>query len=358
MGKNFKRVIVFMLMAVLVVTLVGCGAAKTEEPTESQGPKEEPQPKEQKKVKISINHTSSLESPWQKGSLALAEYANSKSDNLEVEVFGNGVLCQRNWEIMLEMIQVGSTEAGLESVTALGSIVPELSSIQLPFLFDDMDHVNQFLANNPPIWQKWLKEFEKKGLVAIAVSPRRFRQLINNKVLVKTPEDIKGLKFRVPSNQMFVRIFELLGAKPVPLPSGEIYTSIQLGTVVGEDNSVPVVYDFKTHEVADKMTIWNYMTDYSIVVINKEIWESLSKEDQQILMEAGKEYDKANRAADDEYAVCAREEMEKAGVAFYDMPAAEKEPFKELVAPMYGELKEKLGEADYNEFMKAVDDAR
>jgi C4-dicarboxylate-binding protein DctP len=91
-----------------------------------------------------------------------------------------------------------------------------------------------------PIWQKWIDKFKDNNLVVLGIAPRNFRQLINNKVLVKTPEDIKGSSSACRTTN-FRRVFELIGAKPVPLPSGEIYSAIQLGTVVGEENSVPVV---------------------------------------------------------------------------------------------------------------------
>jgi C4-dicarboxylate transporter DctM subunit len=131
-----------------------------------------------------------------------------------------------------------------------------------------------------------------------------------------------------------------------------------LGTVVGEDNSVPVVYDFKTHEVAKYMTIWNYMADASIVVMNKDMWDSMSDEDKALFKKAGKEWVNVNVEEDDAYQIKAREEMEKAGVEFYDMPAEGQAAFKELVQPLYEETKTARGEEDWNAFLKAVEEAK
>lgn len=306
--------------------------------------------------KIAISHTSSLESPWQKASLNFADIVNKGTGGrYNVEVFGNGVLCQRNWKIMLEMTQAGSSQIGIESVTALASIVPEIGALGLPFLFENMDHVISFLDMNAPVWQKWLYEgFEKQNLVVLSITPRPFRQLNNNKKLVKTPADIKDMRFRVPNTPLFVKIFEALGAKPVPLSSGEIYTAIQLGTVVGEDNSIPVQYDFKTHEVAKNFTIWNYIADASIIFINKDLWGKISEADKAVYRQAAKVWGDTNIKQDTDYTVIARQNMEKAGVNFYEMSDAEKTPFKKLVESVYIDMAKQVGEDNFKAYMDAV----
>ena len=311
-------------------------------------------------VKIAVSHNSSLESPWQKASVKFADVVNTKSNGaIKVDVFGNGVLFQRNWQVLLEMCQSGATQIGIESVTALGSKVEELSLLSLPFLFTDVPHVVRFLDSNPAIWNKWITDgFAKQNLVVLSISPRPFRQINNNKRLIKTPADIKDLKFRVPANNFFVRVFESIGAKPVPLPSGEIYTAIQLGTVVGEDNSISVQYDFKTHEVAKNFTIWNYIADGSVMFMNKPAYDALSADQKALLAEAGKEWARVNVAEDDALVVKAKVEMEKAGVKFYTMTEAEKDPFKKLLKPVYDEYAAKVGPDAYKQFMDAVEKTR
>jgi len=306
--------------------------------------------------RIALSHTASLESPWQKASVQFADYVNSRTGGrYNVEVFGNGVLCQRNWKIMFEMTQSGSSQVGIESVTALASIVPEIGAMGLPFLFESTEHVINFLNTNPDVWKRWLYGgFEKQKLVVLSITPRPFRQINNNKRLIKTPEDIKDLKFRVPASQLFVKIFEAIGAKPVPLPSGEIYTAIQLGTVVGEDNSIPVQYDFKTHEVAKNFTIWNYIADASILFINKNIWDGMSEADKAVYKDGGKLWGDINIKQDTEYTVVAMQNMEKAGVKFYTMTDAEKVPFKKMVQSVYADMAKQVGEDNFKTFMDEV----
>ena len=306
-------------------------------------------------IKVSVSHTSSLESPWQKGAVVMADIINKgAAGKYDVKLFGNGVLNQKNWRIMFEQTQAGSNTIAIESVTALASIVPELGGINLPFLYQDFDHLNRFMQANPPVLDKWLKKFEEKNLVVLAIAPRPFRQLINKTKLVKTPADIEGMKFRVPQNPMFVKVFESMGAKPVPMSSGEIYTAIQLGTVVGEDNSTPVVYDFKTHEVAKFMTIWNYMADASLVVINKDFWNKLSADEKALFKKAGQEWVKVNINEDTTYSVKARNNMEKAGVKFYDMDDAGKQAFAKMMGPVYADFEKVVGAADWKSYQEEI----
>lgn len=356
MKRKLFSLVAIMLVSILAIGMVGCSSKVENEAAEETESTETPV--ESTEVQeFALNHTSSLESSWQESAEAMAASINEDS-GIKVNVFGNGTLVQKNWNIMLEMIQTGSTNMGIESATALGSIVPEISALQLPFLFDDVEHVQRFLDANPEIWQKWIDKFEEEDMVVLNVSPKSFRQLNNSKRLIVTPEDIAGLKFRVPNNETFVKLFELLGAKPVPMDSSEIYTAIQLGTVVGEDNAISNQYDFKTYEVAKNFTVWNYMADASLVVMNKDQFYALSPEQQEELRASAKVFGDKNVEIQDSYEVFAREEMEKAGTNFHDMTFEEKAPFKELVAPMYDSFKEQVGEEDYNKFMEAVDAAR
>ncbi len=359
-----KKLMAYALTLVMLTSLLAACSkpAPAPAPAPAPGPTAPapapaPAPAE-KATKYTLSHTSSTESPWQVASKAFADTVNADSKTSTVESFPNGTLCQKNWKVMFEMIQSGSINLGIESITALSSLVPEIGTVQLPFLFSDKAHITKFFADESDILKKWYGGFEAIGMKVLTATPREFRQIINNKRLIKTPDDIKGLKFRVPDNQFFIKVFELMGAKPVPLPSGEIYSSIQLGTVVGEDNSLPVVYDFKTHEVAKNMTLWNYMGDASILVMNKDNFNALSDADKATFEKAAGVWNQTNLDEDAAYTIKAKADMEKTNVKFHEMTEAEKEPFKTLVAPIYNDKKAALGDADYAAFLAAVEAAK
>lgn len=309
---------------------------------------------------VVLSHISSLESPWNKASLLLADYVNERiGDRYKVEVHGGGVLAQRNWKIMFDMTREGSSHIGIEGAATVGSLAPEIGAINLPFLFDDADHLSRFLEAGCPVWNKWFSEnILERELVILAATPRPFRQLSNNKRIVKTPADIAGLKFRVPMTPLFSDIFKAMGAVPVPLASGDIYSAIQFGRVVGEDNSITVQYDFKTYEVAKYFTVWNYIADLSVLFMNKRLWDGMEEADREVFRAAAAVWAEANVRFDRELTEVAVREMEKAGVEFHTMTAEEKEAFKELLRPVYDDFAARVGEGDMRAFLEYVDRTR
>ncbi|MDR1316621.1 MAG: TRAP transporter substrate-binding protein [Spirochaetales bacterium] len=305
--------------------------------------------------KISLNQTSSAESPWQKASLAWKKQVEEQTQGrYTVDVYANATLAQGNYQIMMEMVQAGTIQVGVESLTVLAAYNQDVSLLNEPFLFQDVPHTARFLAADIPIWKKWMGQFEQSNLVILTGSPRPMRQLNNNSRLIKTPADMDGMKFRVPMNQFYVSIFEALGAKPVPLPSSEIYSAIQLGTVNGEDNSLQIQYDFKTHEVAKFFTIINYIADASFLFMNKDFYYGATPEDQKVFMEAGKTFASTNVQADTEYYTVAMDAMKAAGVQFYETPNPDKKAFQDKLVGFYKDLQSKYSAEDWKAFHDAV----
>jgi tripartite ATP-independent transporter DctP family solute receptor len=346
--KIYMKRIVLLFVACCAGLLTACSVSSRQENASASGSRESLG----KGQKIIIQHVVSLANPWQKGAEKLAGTLNA--EGFAAEVFGNGVLSQNDWKLMFEQTQSGANDIAIESVTSLTSIVPEIFAINLPFFFQDQDHLDRFLQSDSKIISQWEQKFEEKNLVILAMCSKPFRQIINNKLIIKKPADIAGLKFRVPDTPTFVKVFETMGAKPVALPGGEIYSAIQLGTVVGQDNSVPNVYDFKTHEVAKYMTLWNYMGDGSVVVMNKKKWDALSSEQQQLFKKAGQEFVTVNLAADKEYYNYAMDEMRKSGVEFYNMPDNERKAFADLMGPVYQDFAATIGQQNWETLIAEV----
>ena len=116
-----------------------------------------------------------------------------------------------------------------------------------------------------------------------------FRQLTTNKKEVVTPDDMKGQKIRIPSMKMYIDLYKALGADPTVMNFAEVFTSLQQGTIDGQENPVPVIYTSKLAEVQKYMTIWNYSYDPIVLGVNKKMFDALDKETQNILRQTAKE---------------------------------------------------------------------
>jgi C4-dicarboxylate-binding protein DctP len=311
------------------------------------------------KVEIVFQHNNTEDHPWQDGALYVQKVLDERSNGrIKVKIYPYGILSQRNWKVMLEQTQKGSTQMMIESSIPFATLIPELFALNLPFSFENVDHYKKFMKNPPDVVLEWFKKLEEKDVKVIGVWTRPFRQIINSERPIKTPEDLKGLKFRVPGLDLFVKTWEAMGTKPIPLSSGEIYTAIQLGTVVGEDNSINSVYSLKTYEVTKYMTIWDYMPDGVLVVVNKPFWDKLSEEDQNLILEAVDEGREVVYKGDKEYEKVAMTEMIESGIQFAFLTEKQKEPFKELVKPAYKIMEEIVGKANLEAYLLAVGAAR
>ena len=102
-----------------------------------------------------------------------------------------------------------------------------------------------------------------KGITYLGSFHNGFRQLTNSKHAVTTPEDLKGLKIRVPGSAVYMGVFKALGASPTAMSWSEVFTAIQQGTIDGQENGCSVTKSAKMDEIQDYMTIWNYSYETS-----------------------------------------------------------------------------------------------
>ena len=301
-------------------------------------------------------HNSTEVSPWNQGTEAAIKFLEEKSGGkYKGKAFPNGVLFQSNWEILLEMTQTGSVQVGVEAMSALAALQGKANFMCLPFLFQDNEHVNRFLDSDCATWEGMMKSFESKGIVILGIAPRPMRQISNNKRKVEKFEDLKGLILRSPSNRTIIATMEAVGIKAVPLPSGEIYSAIQLGTVDGEDNSLAQQYDAKTYEVINHFTIWNYVADGSVMFVNKDLFDSCSADEQKMLREMGRVFAKTTYAADDDYFKVARDAMLKRGIEITEMSNAEKERCAAACVSVYDDFKKNFTDAEWKDLMDSIE---
>ncbi|MCL2381020.1 MAG: TRAP transporter substrate-binding protein [Treponema sp.] len=306
-------------------------------------------------IRVNASQSSSTQSPWHHATVAFADYINEHSDGrFDVHVFANAALSQGSSAIQTEQTQQGALQISIESLTVLAAFNENTGILQLPFTFSDVDHVYRFLQLNDPTWERWMRDFEQSNFVILGASPRPMRQSNNNLRMIRTPDDIQGMRMRVPMNPFFVSIFETMGAVPVPAPAVEIYTGIQLGTFNGEDNSIHLQYDFRTFEVARYFSIVNYIADLTFVIANRDFYHSLSAEDRQLFRRAAQEFVRVDMAENEAYLHVAMEGGRRLGVEFWVMPEENRQLFIQRLAPFYAAQQARYSPADWDAFHDAV----
>jgi tripartite ATP-independent transporter DctP family solute receptor len=180
----------------------------------------------------------------------------------------------------------GKQEMMVSSTTALAGVSKEMGLWDTPFLFTNTQEADAILDG--PVGQKVMSKLPEKGLVGLVYWENGFRNTTNSKKSIDTMEDFTGMKLRVMPNPTYVETFKLLGASPLPLEFTKLYSALKDGTVEGQENPYTLILSNKFHEVQKYITATNHVYSPWIVLVNKKYWDSLSKDEQKVLLDAAK----------------------------------------------------------------------
>jgi tripartite ATP-independent transporter DctP family solute receptor len=188
------------------------------------------------------------------------------------------------WQQMLESVKAGSL--AMAFTPAGGS--KEFYVIQLPFLFRDLDHATKVMDGE--IREGWAqKHLEKTGIYIFGWQFGGWQSMFFSKIPVRTPVDMKGMKFRVPQDKIFIETFEAIGARPTPIPFGELYLALRQGVADGLTVPTQPVVALKFWEVVKYGTLTHHMISAFLIHLNGDIWKSLTPETKKLWMDTWKE---------------------------------------------------------------------
>jgi len=178
----------------------------------------------------------------------------------------------------------GAQEMMVGSTATLVGITKEMALWDTPFLINSGKEADALLDG--PVGQKVIAKLPEKGLVGLAYWENGFRNLTNSKRPVTKLEDLEGIKLRVMQNNVFLESFKTLGANAVPLPFSELFSALETKTVDGQENPFNTILSSKFFEVQKYLSITNHVYSPWIVLVSKKWWDSLSKDEQKVLLDA------------------------------------------------------------------------
>ncbi len=182
----------------------------------------------------------------------------------------------------------GDKAFSYNSAIQLSGIDDRFSAIAAPFTFSNYDEVDSVTQSQDAI-DAYSALTEEIGVKMLGFGENGMRQISNNKHEISGPEDLKGLKVRVAGSKLFLDMYGQLGADPVVMSFAELFTSLQNGTVDGQENAVDLFYANGLVDVQKHLTIMNYVYDPLLLMMNESMFEKLSESDQELLMEAAAE---------------------------------------------------------------------
>ena len=273
----------------------------------------------------------------------LEERSNGR---IKVELFFGGVI--GNERELMDFVQTGVLQGTRGGFFADAN--PKFMLFTLPFLVDDWDQAQRLVQSD--FTRKINEGAKERGFHVPATGiSQGFRAHTNSKRPIRHPDDLKGLKMRVPSQEVYVQTSKAFGANPQELPYGEVYQALQTGVVDGQDNAPSNIWHYKIHEVSKYLTITNYATGPDPLMVNLEWYESLPGDLRDIFDGVSRETmefsDRINREKEAEYIEEISGKLEVNHVTGGDLI-----PFRDAVKPVYQYFEEK-GILTLDEIQKA-----
>ena len=227
--------------------------------------------------------------PYQATSLKFKELVEKgTSGRVNVKIFPQRQLGDDR--AILEGVRDGIIEVGLVTVGPIGAFDPRVDLIELPFLFKSKEHIKATLEG--AIGKDLLNMSKESGLLGLAYSIDGISNITNSKRPLKTADDFKGLDMRVIESPIRIAVMKALGANPIPIAYGELYTALKTGVVYGQSNANWVISARSLYEVQKYISITQHIVSPTILLTNSNALAKLSKKDQEILrsaaMEAGR----------------------------------------------------------------------
>lgn len=257
--------------------------------------------------------------------------AERTGGRLGAKVYAGGQL--GNERDTLEITTFGGLDLNRVNAAPLNSIEPLTIPICLPFVFGSVDHMRRTLDGD--VGEEILASLTRHGLIGLCYYDSGARSFYNSRGPIQSPEDMKGLKLRVPGSDLYIGMVRALGADPVPMPLDEVYQSLAQGVIDGAENNWPSLESGRHYEAAPFYSLTEHLFTPEVLVMSKISWDKLSPEDKQVMRRSAKDSVPFMRNLWDAREASSREVILAAGV---DVNAVDPAPFTELMTGMWDEF--------------------
>ncbi|MBS4210630.1 TRAP transporter substrate-binding protein [Bacillus sp. FJAT-50079] len=336
-----------LLMLAAILTLGACNndgdGGKTE--TGDSGTKKPAD--EGKTYTFRLAETHPADYPTTKGDIKFAELVEERSDGrIKIEVFPSAQLGEE--KAAIEQVQLGAIEFTRVSSGPLAEFNKEFGVFSLPYIFDNDDHVWDYLLSDHGLsLLDSLEESRMKGLAYYSSGSRNF---YSSKPL-NGIDDLKGMKIRVQQNKINIELMDALGASATPMAYGEVYSSLQTGVIDAAENNHPSYFSSKHFEVAPHYILDGHQRVPEVLLISKTVWDTLTEADQEIIKQAAMDSIEYQRGEWDKYEKESLDAVIEGGSTVVEVE--DLTPWQEAVKPVIEANRE-----EFKDVLDAIDAAR
>ena len=296
--------------------------------------------------------------PWGKGGELWANKVRERTNGrINIKLYPGVSLIQGDQTREFSALRQGVIDMAVGSTINWSPQVRQLNLFSLPFLMPDYAAIDALTTGD--VGKQMFTILEKAGVVPLAWGLNGYRELSNSKHPIKSPADLKGLKIRVVGSPLFLETFTALGANPTQMSWADAQPALASGAVDGQENPMSIFTAAKLHTVGQKhLTMWGYLADPLVFVVNKQVWESWTPADRELVrqaaIEAGQEQIAIARKGLIEPGQPLLKDIAAMGVQITHLSPAERDAFVKATRPVYDKWKNQIGADLVNQAEKAI----
>src|ERR1700742_415899 len=260
----------------------------------------------------------------------IAERSNGRD---QIRVFHSRQLGEEKETI--EQTRAGAIDLNRTNVALIGTFVPAMNVLAMPFLFRSIEHLQKVLDG--PIGDEILGSFEPYGFVGLAFYDSGARSIYNSVRPIRTIADMKGLRLCVQQSELMSDMIRALGAEPIELPYGQVRTGLATKLIDGAENNWPSYVTTGHYKYAGFYTLTEHTMSPEVLVMSLKAWSSLSAEDQAVFRDAAKQSSRFMREQWKDLEMQSRREAETAGVTI--VSDFDRKPFEAAMAGIYAKAR-------------------
>lgn len=339
-----------LYVSLLAAMLVFAGCSNEGNQAESEGDDEEAT---ETTYEWKLGWNSGLEGDT-KGEAAIAfkEYVEAESNGrITIEFFPNETYASS--PEMIDAVQLGAMDMAIPGANELANIIPQYAALSLPFITESPEEAYAVLDG--PVGDHLKELSQDQEFVSLTDVDLGFTQITNNVRSINTPDDLRGVSIRSPNDVSLIETFRAFGSSVSTMAYTEIYGGLAQGVIDGQFNPLLNIYDQNMHEVQDYLAITNHTYYYCYLIINRDVFESLDAELQEIVLKGSDLARDASRTVvqeSDEYY------LEKAKEDFKEVTYPDLALFQDAVQPVYQEVESVMGVDIINQIQEFLQDYR
>ena len=233
-------------------------------------------------VTLKLGHIAEPDNVYGQGADYFAKLVKERSNGeIDIQVYPSSQL--GNQRDLVEGLGLGTVDMTLTGTAVMGNFVPEMAVFDLPFIFRDVNHAYKALDT---VGMDMAKKGEGRGMITLAIWENGVRHMTNNAHPIKEPADMKGLKFRVMEQPVYIEMMKSLGASPTPMAMSELYTALQKGVIDGQENPLGHIATKRFNEVQKYLSLTGHTYAAEPLLVSTMAWNKLTPEQQELVRQA------------------------------------------------------------------------